>query len=98
MLDLAGHERRDQARPEMVRVRVGDDGATTECLEVPQAELDVVPKGGCVHALEIPDDLEDARLAVTADEGLEALGHGIEFLRREPLSSISTAWALSCSL
>src|SRR5262245_61459224 len=83
MLHLARHEGRDQARPEMARVWTGDDGATAERLEVPQAEFEVMPEGGCVHALEILDDLEHANLAVAADEGLEPAGHFIEFLRRE---------------
>src|SRR5262245_66356811 len=84
MLHLARHEGRDQARPEMARVWIGNDGATAERLEVPQAELEVVPEGGCVHALEILDDLEHAHLAVAADKGLEPVGDLIEFLCREP--------------
>jgi hypothetical protein len=43
-------------------------------VQIPQAELHVVPEGSSVHALEILDHFEHAHLAVTLDEGLGAKG------------------------
>ena len=58
----------------MMHVGIGHDGKPPEIVQIPQAELHVVPEGSSVHALEILDHFEHAHLAVTLDEGLGAKG------------------------
>lgn len=64
-----------------MHVGIGHDGKPAEIVQMPQAELHVVPEGSSVHALEILDHFEHAHLAVTLDEGFELLGDGVELFR-----------------
>ena len=64
----------------MMRVRIADDRHAAEILHMAQAELDVVPEGDGVHALEILDDLEHARMPMARDEGFELGRHRVELL------------------
>jgi hypothetical protein len=58
-----------------------------------------VPEGARIHALEVLDHFEHADLAVPLDEGLELARDLVElFVDTRPVSTISTACALSYSL
>jgi hypothetical protein len=86
--DLAVDERLGDGRPERQELRVGDDGAAAEVVEMAEAEFQIVPERLCVHSFEVMDNFQYANPAMPRDEGFEFLRRAIELLGRDPLRNL----------